>query len=426
MAAPDGALSGLRVVEIAHERGAFAGKLLADMGAEVVVVEPPGGVAMRRYPPFADDEPGPERSLVWWHYNTSKLGVTLDLDTARGQELFRALVATADIVLEAEDPGRLAALGLGPADLATAKPELIVVSITPFGQSGPRSDELATDLTVLASGGPAWMNGYDDHTLPPVRGGGNQGYQTGCHFAVMSALTALLVRDQTGEGQHIDVNLHAASNVTTESGSYVHLVAGQTVHRQTGRHAAVRQTMESQIECADGRYVNTGILPRTPREFRGLHDWMVELGFEAEFPEIFLLKLATEREFLDLGRIGEDEELTAIFGAAREAIAFIASRLPAYDFFHGGQSRGIPLGIIYSPEEVMEDPHYKARGFPVEVEHTDIDRTVVYPGAPYRFSASPWRIARRAPHIGEHNEEVLGAVGVSARDFSKLRADGVI
>ena len=126
----------------------------------------------------------------------------------------------------------------------------------------PRLEEASTDLTILAAGGIAWMNGYDDHTLPPVRGAGNQGYHTGCHYGVMSFLAALLYRDVSGEGQFIDVSAHASCNVTTESGSYSWLVAEATVQRQTGRHASINPSMPSQVRCADGRYVNTGMPPR--------------------------------------------------------------------------------------------------------------------------------------------------------------------
>lgn len=405
-----GALSDLRVVELSSELGAFAGKLMADMGAEVIVVEPPGGSPLRRAGPFLDDEPGPERSLSWWHYNTSKLGVTLDLDNALERDRFRRLVASADLLIECEPPGRMAALGLDYPDLVALRGDLIVVSITPFGRSGPRAHEQATDLTVLAAGGPVWSCGYDDHSLPPVRGGGNQGYHTACHFALMSALVALLVRHETGEGQHIDVNMHAAANVTTEAASYDWLVARTTVQRQTGRHAAPRLTQESQIRCADGRYVNTGVPPRQPREFGALHAWIEELGLLDEFPEAFLLKLGEERGHIELSRISEDEELQAIFGAGRQGQNFIASRLPAYEFFTGSQKRGLPVGVIYSPEEVMEDPHFRARGFAVEVEHPELGRSFTYPGAPYVFHGSPWRIRHRAPLLGEHNERILGAL----------------
>ncbi len=406
-----GALSDLRVVELASERGAFAGKLLGDMGAEVIVVEPPEGSPLRACGPFLDDEPGPERSLSWWHYNTSKLGVTLDLESEVGRERFRRLVASADLLIECEAPGRMAELELDYPDLAKLRQDLIMVSITPFGRAGPRSHEQATDLTILAAGGPVWSCGYDDHSVPPVRGGGNQGYHTGCHFAVMSSLVALLVRHETGLGQHIDVSMHAAANVTTEAASYDWLVARSTVQRQTGRHAASRMTQESQVRCADGRYVNTGVPPRSPPEFGALYAWIEELGLLEEFPEAFLLKMGQERERIELSKIREDEELQAIFGAGREGQNFVASKVSAYDFFVGSQERGLPVGVIYSPEEVMEDRHFKARGFPVEVEHDNLGRSFTYPGAPYVFHGSPWRIQRRAPLLGEHNEQVFSALG---------------
>ena len=407
---PPGALEGLCVIELAHERCAFAGKLLADMGARVIVVEPPGGAPQRTHAPFLDDEPGPERSLAWWHYNTSKLGVTLDLASDEGRSLFCALVAEveADVVLEAEDPGVLASRRLDYPDLRSLSEGLIMVSLTPFGRNGPRRDEQATDLTVLAGGGPVWNCGYDDHVLPPVRGGGNQGYHTGCHFGVMSLLVALLARDETGVGQQIDVNLHAAANVTTEAGSYDWLVAQSTVQRQTGRHAAPNPSMPSQIRCADGRYVNTGVPPMKPREFELLYEWVAELDLQGEFPEHVFLELGMKRERIDLSKIREDEELQAIFGAGREAVNMIASKLSAYDYFIGAQQRGLPVGVIYSPEEVMEDPHFRERGFAVEVEHEDLGRTFIYPGAPYVFHGSPWRIRRRAPRLGEHDDEILG------------------
>jgi benzylsuccinate CoA-transferase BbsE subunit len=421
-----GPLAGLRVIELAHERTAFAGKLLADAGADVIVVEPPGGAAQRMHEPFVDDVPDPRRSLSWWHYNTSKRGVTLDLDTARGRELLQSLVRETDVVLEGEDPGHLAARGLDYASLAPLRDGLLMVSITPFGQAAPRHDEPATDLTLNASGGMAWMCGYDDHSLPPVRGGGNQSFHTGAHYALMALLVALLHREHAGEGQHIDVNIHACCNVTTELGSYGYLVSGEMAQRQTGRHASPQPSSPSQIRSADGHHVSTGLPPRNPEDFRGLRDWIHELGLEQEFPEVFLLEMAMERKLIDLSKIGVDEEITAIYAAGRDALMLIASRLPSYDFFIGAQERGISVGVIYAPEEVMADPHFIERGFPVELEHPELDRSITYPGAPYRFSATPWEITRRAPQLGEHNAEVLGAIGVDAGELESLRASGVI
>jgi crotonobetainyl-CoA:carnitine CoA-transferase CaiB-like acyl-CoA transferase len=408
------ALTGIRVIELGHERIAFAAKLLADMGADVVVVEPPGGAPMRRHEPFVDDRPDPERSLTWWHYNTSKRGIVLDWRQRQGRETLQALIAGADILLEAEDPGVLAENGLDDAVLTGALPRLVHVAVTPFGPTGERRNERATDLTLLAGGGVAWNCGYDDHDLPPIRGGGGQGYAIACHYAVLSALTALLHRELGGRGQRIDVSMHAAANVTTEAGSYNWLVHRGTVQRQTGRHATEMASMPTQARCVDGRHVNTGLPPRAPREFARLLGWLRALGLEEEFPEAVFLQMGAERERIDLSKIGKDDEVTAIFGAGREALTFIASRITAQEFFLGAQRAGLPVGVIYSPEEAFEDPHFVARGMQVEVAQPQLGRTVRYPGPPYAFGRTPWAISRPAPMLGQHTEEVLAEAGIDA------------
>jgi crotonobetainyl-CoA:carnitine CoA-transferase CaiB-like acyl-CoA transferase len=421
-----GPLAGCRAVELCDEKGAFAGKLLAGLGCEVIKVEPPGGDHTRTYGPFYEGEPGPERSLYFWHYNTSKRAITLDIARAEGRDLFSRLVATADIFIESQRPGYLEELGLGYTALCGGNPGLIMCSISPFGQSAPRHDEEVTDITLAANGGFVWMNGYDDHTLPPVRGGGGQGYQTGCHFAVMSVLAAVLHRDAGGPGQYIDVNMNAAANVTTEAGSYTWLVNGGTVQRQTGRHAGVNPSMPSQVRCSDGRYVNTGIPPRRGAEFGRVLDWLKSLGALDEFALAPLLEEGAKRDRIDLSRIADDPAVQAIFGAGREAFQFIASRIPAYEFFTGGQARGFQVGIIYAPEEVFSDPHFVARGWPVQVEHPELGRSFTYPGAPIAFGAGQPAAPRRAPLLGEDNASVYAEFGVAAEELSGLRTRGLI
>ena len=253
-----------------------------------------------------------------------------------------------------------------------------------------------------------WSCGYDDHELPPVRGGGNQGFHTGCHYAVLSVLTAVLARERTGRGQFIDVNMHAAANVTTEFASYGWLANRSTVQRQTGRHAAPRRTGPTQLHCADGRWLNNAAAARRGYEFASLAAWIEELGLEDEFDDYAVLKLGEDVDFISMAEMEEDGLKGEIFGAGRDAIEFLATKLAAYDLFIGLQTRGLPAGIVYSPEEVMEDPHFVARGFPTPLEHEDLGRTVVYPGAPLRFVGTPCGPRRRAPHVGEHNDEVFG------------------
>jgi crotonobetainyl-CoA:carnitine CoA-transferase CaiB-like acyl-CoA transferase len=404
-------LEGLRVVELASERAAYAGKLLADLGADVVVVEPPGGHATRRYGPFAGGAADPDRSLWWWHYNTSKRSVVLDPESERGAAALRALIATADVVLEGEDPGRLEALGLDHPALRADRPELIWVSVSPFGRACADLHAPMTDLTVLAAGGVVWNCGYDDHAKPPVRPGGEQSHHIAGVFAACGTLVAVLHRDTSGRGQHVDVSEVAAANVTTESGSMMWLVAQTTIARQTGRHAAPMQTLPVQVLATDGRYVSTGFPPHSAHDFQRVVAWLEELGLDEEYPETFFLRMGVERggvRHFDLA--GEDAEAIAIYAAGREALAFIASRVTAKEFFLGAQGRDLQCGVVYAPEEAIRDEHFVARGFPTVVHHPELDRDVVYPGGFFKDDEGHWKIRRRPPLVGEHTDEVLAAI----------------
>jgi len=411
------ALTGIRVIELSNEKLSFAGKLLGDMGADVILVEPPEGDPSRHYPPFVDDTPGDNRSLWWLHYNTSKRSLVLDLETDEGRDAFRDLVADADVLIESEPVTRLSELAIDYPQLHALNPALVHAAMTAYGRSNPKSDLPITDLALLAEGGPAWSCGYDDHGLPPVRGGGNQGYHIGCHFTVMSVLTALLHRQASGKGQFLDISMVAGANVTTEAATYAWNVAGATVQRQTGRHASIRPSGETQVQCLDGRYANTGVPPRQPREFSRLLEWLRELKLEDQLPEAVFLEMGAQWEGpFDLSLIGTDDTVTAIFSAGRDAMKLIAQRSTAQDFFLGCQRAGLSVGPVNSPEEAFEDPHFKARGFQVDVHHPELDRTIRYPGAPYKLPASPWRISRTAPALGEHSEEILAELASALDD----------
>ncbi len=405
-------LEGLRVVELASDRAAYTGKLLADLGADVIVVEPPGGHATRTFGPFVDGDGGPDNCLWFWYYNTSKRSIELDLDTVDGAEVFRALTRGADIVLEGEDGDRLAALGLDHADIRADHPELIWVSVTPFGRR-VALDAPMTDLTILAQGGVVWNNGYDDHSMPPVRPLAEQSQHIAGVFAASGALIAVLQRDAHGVGQHVDVSMVAAANVTTESGSVFWLVAKTFINRQTGRHAAPMPTLETQILAADGRYVCTGFPPHTRKDYETVLEWLVSLGLDEEFPETFFLQFGIDRDGVNFRNLGTDPEMDAIYGAGREALCFIAAHITAYEFFIGAQERDLQCGIVYAPEEAMADPHILSRGYPVTVRHPELDRDMTYPGAPFRDSHHGWAIRRRPPLVGEHSSEILAELGHS-------------
>ena len=405
---PDGGglLSGLRVIELASAHAAFTGKLLAEMGADVIVVEPAGGDETRRWFPKIETACGEVGSLWWEHYATSKRSVVADLRTDEGAELVARLIRAADIVMDGAPPGRLERVGLDPREWCGALPALIWTSVTSFGHADPRSSEPFSDLTILAEGGPVWSCGYDDHRLPPVRGGGNQGYQLGCIFAAMATLSAVIERTRSGCGQHIDVSLVAAAGVSTEAASYSWLVARETVQRQTGRHAMPYVTTETQVQTADGSWVNTGIAIRGPSAFGAIIDWLGEVGLINEFQDAAVLELGRTGPEITTDRIGADPLATEVVRAGRDALIYLATRLPGYEFFLGAQRHGLQCGAVLTPDQVVDDPNMVSRGWPTLVDHPRLDRPITYPGPWFRSTVAPWSI-RAAPSPGEHQREVV-------------------
>jgi crotonobetainyl-CoA:carnitine CoA-transferase CaiB-like acyl-CoA transferase len=376
--------------------------VLAELGADVIVVEPPTGSSHRSRPPFALDIPGPDASLRWWGGNVGKRSVTIDLDAPQGISVLQRLIASADIAISGAGP---ISSGTPSFDkLAAEHPSLIWVVVSPFGLNSARADQPVTDLTMLAGGGPVWNCGYDDHSLPPIRGAGEQSANLAGLYCAIGALVALAHRDQTGQGQVVDVNVNAACNVSSEQTTYHWLVNNETCVRQTGRHAYFTPSQRTQVQCVDGAYAATGVLPRKPHEFANLLNWLADLGLTDELPEAVFLEMAASRDVpVDIALIGADDETTAILTAARDAITLIASRMPAKEYFLESQRRGFPAGAVLSPDEALEDEHVAARGFQVPVRHLEIEQTFTYPGTPYVFSASPTSAPSRPPLLGEHN-----------------------
>jgi crotonobetainyl-CoA:carnitine CoA-transferase CaiB-like acyl-CoA transferase len=239
-----------------------------------------------------------------------------------------------------------------------------------------------------------------------VRGGGNQGFHTAGNWAMMSTLVALLAKQETGEGQLIDVNMLAASSVTTEMATYGWLMAGAEVQRQTGRHAAPILTPPTQVRCRDGKYATTGVPPRDPATFQAILDVLDRRGLRDEFHSSPVLEIGSTLDApINFGHAATDPMVAELMTTGRDVVWFLAEHLDAYDFFMETQSIGLATGIIYTPGELMADPHFVDRGFPVEVEHPELGRTITYPGAPYRFTATPWR-ATRAPLLAEHQADL--------------------
>jgi len=212
----EGSLLGpYRVLDLSDEKGVLCGKVLADLGADVIKVEPPSGDPMRHIGPFYHDIPDPEKSLYWFTFNTSKRSVTLDITKARGQEIFKEMARTADFVIECFPPGYLAEYGLGYPVLSKLNPRLIMTSITPFGQSGPYRDFKAYDIVGLAMGGLMYLNGEREYR--PVRVRAQQAYAQASVQAAAGTMVAHYHRQTTGEGQHVDVSMQEAVSNTLDT-----------------------------------------------------------------------------------------------------------------------------------------------------------------------------------------------------------------
>lgn len=328
--------------------------------------------------------------------------MTVDLDAPQGIYILKRLIASADIAISGAGPVSDGTFNYD--QLAAEHPSLIWVAVSPFGLNSVRADQPVTDLTMLAGGGPVWNCGYDDHSLPPIRGAGEQSANLAGLYCAIGALVALAHRDQTGQGQLVDVNVNAACNVSSEQTTYHWLVNNETCVRQTGRHAYFTPSQRTQVQCADGAYATTGVLPRKPHEFKNLSDWLAEMGLTDELPEAIFLEIAASRDVpVDIALIGADDETTAILTAARDAIMLIASRMPAKEYFLESQRRGFPAGAVLSPDEALEDEHVAARGFQLPVRHPELEQTFTYPGTPYVFGAAPTTAPTRPPLLGEHN-----------------------
>lgn len=408
-----GPLVGLRVLELADEKGQFCGKLLADLGADVVKIEPPGGEPCRLVGPFLDDIPHPDRSLSFWYYNTSKRGITLNLETENGRALFRRLAADADVIVETFPPGYMVSLGLDYESLRAENPGLVLCSLTPFGQTGPWRDYASSDLLHMAAGGEMASCGYDGSDLPIAPGGGNA-WHMGCHYAYIGIMAALVYRSVSGQGQYIDTSIHEACALTTESAIANYVYRGETLLRQTGRHHAPAPTSRTQFRAKDGVYVTALISGGlNPRNVKALADLMDVTGMAGDLKD---------PKYQDPSVIA-DSASHIIDGLLA---SFIAS-LPAEEVYHAGQQRGFTWGAVRAPEDLLDDQHLHDRAFWKTVEHPELGRSFVYPGEAAIYNGTPWEISRRAPLVGEHNAEIFcEELSLSRGDLSVLAASRVV
>lgn len=379
----------LTVVELAQTpAGEQTGKLVADLGAHVVKVEPPGGVPSRRTGPFARGQEDSDHSLEFWSYNTSKTSLVLDADRVADRVEFAELLGTAQVLI-VEDAEWLAALGVDLDGLPQQRPDLVVVSVTPFGLTGPWKDYRTSDLVALAAGGMLNSCGYDDHAIPPIRPGGNQGFQLGASFTWCALLLALIERQRTGLGQLVDVSIHEANAVSGELANPYWFYPKALVKRQTCRHAQPEPTQSALFECADGNYVYYALVLSEQKAWNGLLDWMTELGMAADLVDPQYQDVAHRQQ-----QFGHVQELIEVFFLIQDAETVYLE----------GQRRGLPIGRLNAFEDLVHDEHLQGRGFFLDLPSPD-GGSFAYPGLPYRFSAFE-TVPGRPPRLGEDDSEV--------------------
>ncbi len=398
-------LSDIKVLELAHSlSGAFCAKLLADQGANTVKVEPPGwGDPARREPPFINGIPDPDSSTIFLAFNTNKRGITLDIEQPQGRELLLRLVADADVLIESYPPGHLESLDLGYQVLRETNAKLVVSSITYFGQTGPYRDYQGGDLVVQALGG--FLNAVTGSAdRPPMGTTLEQMEITAARNGAIAIMAALLQRRQSGEGQQIDLSTMEAA-VSTPSGLIQPYSFTGRSPKRGGSDGNVMDGMH--LPTKDGEVT----LTTAGTGGRPMEAWSEFL----EEPRLLDPKFATRPS-----RLENWEELHIL----------VAPKLALWnnlDLMHETMARGLVIGLVQNPQQVVDSPHLAERGYFVEIDHPEAG-SLKYPSPGFLMDEeNPMEGSKAAPTLGEHNSEILGGeLGLSAEELGQLRASQII
>jgi crotonobetainyl-CoA:carnitine CoA-transferase CaiB-like acyl-CoA transferase len=393
-----GMLNGCLALDLTDEKGFLCGKILADLGVDVVKVEEPGGDPSRRMGPFWHDIPDPEKSLYWFAYNSNKRGITLDIKTNDGKDIFKRLANKADFVIESFKPGYMDELGLGYAVLSGLKKGAILTSISPFGQTGPYRDYEGPDIVVMGMAGELYLTGDSDR--PPV----NIGLPQACLHAGLDAgvgsMLAYYYRQKTGQGQHVDVSMQQSVAWFLAMDIPYYELDGVIQSRVgTFRSGSSNGTVQRQVwPCKDG-YVFFFMLggAQGAKTCRALVKWMDDLGLGNDFLRDF------EWERFDMASATQD--LIDRISAPIEA--FFRSRTKK-EVLDAAMTRNISTCPLFSMEDELSDPNLAARGFWTQIDHPELKTRISYPRQFVRSSESETLTKFRAPLIGEHNREVYG------------------
>ena len=396
-----------RILDLTGPEAVFCGKLLADYGADVVKVEPPGGDPTRNRTPFIGDEVGIDRSSYFLFYNTNKRSVTIDIDTPKGQELFKKLAKTADVLIESFPVGHMESKGLGFDSLNAINPSLVMASVTPFGQTGPWSGYQSSDLISLAASGFMQITGDPDG--PPLRQGNEQSHFPGAQYAAAAIMGALFYRDmQGGGGQYIDVSQQEAmiTYYTDAHPALAWMQRGENVTR-VGTNSTLVIPLGA-YPSSDG-WISAGII--TPREWENLSQWMYEV--------------TGNEEILNDDYKGGNQDRAPFNDIITALVIDFTTRFTSEELFHQGQERNLVFIPVNTVSDLLVDPQLEASNFWFDIDHAEAG-TLRYPlGVFDSEEVSP--TTNPAPHLGQDNAAILcGELGLSQSELFSLRSQGVV
>ncbi|TMG03054.1 MAG: CoA transferase [Chloroflexi bacterium] len=395
---PESALDRLTIIEYNRTGGAaYATKLMADLGAEVIKVEPLTGDPDRCLGPFPGGEPHPEKSGTFLYLNCNKQSVMLDITNHTGRQVLDSLLRDADVFIHDIPPAEAEALGLSDKQVRAGKDRLVTTFISPFGESGPHRDWKAYDLTTLSAGGWTWLNGWPGHPeMPPLRPFGRQSaYQAGVN-AALATMGALLARLRTGRGQHVEVSAQECITAILE----MTFAFWPYMNAPTARWGQRPIHPIDFFQCKDGGWIFVLCVEE--------HQWqrLVEL---METPEWTQWEVAANR-FVRASN----------WDALRPFMEEWVSQWTTDDLYKAAQAKRIPFAPASTLSQLLDSEHLKARGFFVEIAYPQAG-TIKQPGAPFKMSETPWEIRTPAPTLGQHNETILGErLGLSGDEIKSL------
>jgi len=377
-------LSGYRVLDLADGKGLLCLKLLTDMGADVIRIESPGTKSNSDF------------------LNAGKRSISLNLETRRGQQIFKRLIKTADVMVESYPPGFLETLGLGYSELSKTNPRLIMASITNFGQSGPYRDYKSCDLVASALGGQMYVCGEPE--TPPLKPFGNQSYYSASLFAAIGIMLALWNRHTAGKGQHIDISLEACVAVALDHVLVRYFYEGVVSKRQGSLHwnNAFRS-----FPCRDG-YILLSLF----QQWETLVEWLDSEGVAGDLTDKKWLNRETRLQNLDY---------------IIEVLERWTRSRNVEELVEKGQLMRFPWAEVNSIPRLVNNPQLKERHFFIDTEDPESGKKYKYPGVPCKLSRSPWQVSTGVPELGEHNSEIYqGELGISEADLYLLAKDGII